>query len=158
MDRHQHELVHAWLDWKKKKTGRYPSFKEQKKVLCERHNGILLGNYAGLETKTYSTPVRHTFIIEKSKAPPTGNSDQFFRRLFSDLRRERNRLAEQRNIPAYLVFKNLTLTQMAQQMPQDVESMKSIIGITPEKMRLYGEPFLAIIWKHTSEERQRKKS
>ncbi|MBO9667632.1 MAG: HNH endonuclease [Bdellovibrio sp.] len=67
LDRHQHELIHAWLDWKKKRTGRYPSFKEQKKMLVEKHNGILLENHSSRNFKRYNSPLRHKFVINKPK-------------------------------------------------------------------------------------------
>jgi hypothetical protein len=42
MPRHQHDLFHAWLDWKVKKSRKYPSFTEQKRILTDKHYGILL--------------------------------------------------------------------------------------------------------------------
>lgn len=33
MDRFAHKVFHTWLAWKKRKSGHYPSFIEQKKVL-----------------------------------------------------------------------------------------------------------------------------
>lgn len=151
MDRRQHELVHAWLEWKRKANGRYPSFKEQKQVLVDEHKGILLENYLGVGFKRYTSPVRPQFEVQKPKVRFTYRSTGNSQKLFSDLRRERNRLAKEENIPAYLVFKNHTLTEMAEQMPQDAQAMARIIGVTPEKSRLYGDQFLAIIWKHKSE-------
>lgn len=157
MDRHQHELFHAWLDWKKKKSGRYPSFKEQKRLLSEKHNGILLENQSSFKFNIYSAQVRHTFVIEKPKITPPERSEDFSRKLFSQLRQERNRLANEKNIPAYLIFKNVTLTEMARQMPQDAKTMESITGVTSEKFRLYGDHFLAVIWKYKSDTEKLKK-
>lgn len=157
MDRYQHELFHAWLDWKKKKSGRYPSFKEQKRLLNEKHNGIILENQCHFKINTYSSPIRHEFVTEKSKISHVGRSDDFSRKLFSDLRRERNRLAHEQNIPAYLIFKNFTLTEMARQTPEDVESMENIIGVTSQKLRLYGEHFLAVIRRHKKDSEDLKK-
>ncbi|MFM6929833.1 MAG: HRDC domain-containing protein [Bdellovibrio sp.] len=158
MDRHQHELFHAWLDWKKKSSGRYPSFKEQKHLLSEKHNGILLEKHFGFKFSSMKPPVQHTFLIEKPKISHPERSDDYSRKLFSDLRQERNRLANEQNIPAYLVFKNFTLTEMAQQMPQDTEAMAVITGVTTEKLRLYGDHFLAVIWKYQSAKADLKKS
>lgn len=158
MDRHQHELFHAWLDWKKKKSGSYPTFKEQKRLLTEKHNGILLENQTAFKVKAYSHPVRHKFVINRPHVTPSEKSDDFSRKLFSELRQERNRLAKERDIPAYLVFKNLTLTEMARQMPQDSKAMESIIGMTPEKRRLYADHFLAVIWKHKADAEKLNKS
>ncbi|UYL07414.1 hypothetical protein B9G69_010190 [Bdellovibrio sp. SKB1291214] len=57
-------LIHAWLDWKKKKTGIYPAISEQKRILQTKHNGILLEAYAPSQLKsTYQ--VRHKFLLNK---------------------------------------------------------------------------------------------
>ncbi|KYG62886.1 hypothetical protein AZI87_16600 [Bdellovibrio bacteriovorus] len=162
MDRHQHELFHAWLDWKKKKSGRYPTFKEQKRVLCEDYKGYLLeapSNFNfSFRTNKYS-PVRRTFVVQTSVNSNHRYSEDYSQKLFSDLRQERNRLAIEQNIPAYLVFKNFTLEEMARQMPDDAASMANIIGVTSEKLRLYGDHFLAIIWKHrTNQDLNKKRS
>ncbi len=44
MDRYKHEHFHAWLRWKKKKSGKYPKIKSQKHVLKSEYNGILLSD------------------------------------------------------------------------------------------------------------------
>ena len=45
MDKEKHEHFHSWLRWKKEKSGRYPSIKDQKRVLAEEYGGILLENF-----------------------------------------------------------------------------------------------------------------
>lgn len=42
MDREKHEHFHAWLRWKREKTGRYPSLREQKRILVSEYRGTLL--------------------------------------------------------------------------------------------------------------------
>lgn len=42
MDREKHEFFHSWLLWKRQKSGRYPSFKDQYRVLEEEYGGVLL--------------------------------------------------------------------------------------------------------------------
>lgn len=158
MDKDQHELFHAWLDWKKKKTRRYPHFSEQKRFLCEVHRGILLESHTAIKPASeitrppqISTPKKTTYLSRKRSAEESDDgSEDFSQNLFTELRKERNRLAKEQDIPAYLVFKNFTLTEMARRKPQDAKSMKSIIGVTTEKFRLYGEQFLGVIRKHSS--------
>lgn len=160
MDRYQHELFHAWLDWKKKKSGCYPSFEEQKRLLREKHNGILLENPSGFKMNNSTLPVRHTFSLKEEEIRHPEQSDDYSKKLFHDLRQERKRLALERNIPVYLVFKNFTLTEMARRMPQDAQTMASITGVTSEKLRLYGDHFLEVICKYKSntEELKRRNS
>lgn len=160
MDRYEHELFHAWLDWKRKKSGQYPSFKEQKRLLYEKHDGILLENHLRPRSDAFSPQAPHTFVRKKSKIGHAGGTTDFSHKLFCDLKKLRSRLAHEKNIPAYLVFKNFTLTEMTRMMPEDTESMKSIIGVTSEKLRIYGDDFLAVIWKHkkNSEELKKRRS
>lgn len=158
MDRDQHELFHAWLDWKRKKTRKYPHFAEQKRFLDEVHKGILLesvgrGNSSKQtqQTQTSITPVKDNFALHKKSRESIGEDfDTFSQKLFTELRKERNRLAKEQDVPAYLIFKNFTLTEMARRKPQDAKSMKNIIGVTSEKFRLYGEQFLGVVLKYTS--------
>jgi hypothetical protein len=44
MDREKHELFHSWLRWKREKSGRYPSFKDQIRILKDEYGGILLSS------------------------------------------------------------------------------------------------------------------
>ena len=42
MDREKHEHFHAWLSWRKNKTGFYPRLEDQRRVLETEYGGILL--------------------------------------------------------------------------------------------------------------------
>jgi hypothetical protein len=52
MDVEKHEHFHAWLDWKKKKSGNYPPLDEQHRVLVAEYGGILLGDRENSQTGT----------------------------------------------------------------------------------------------------------
>ena len=45
MNWEEHEIFHAWLQWKKSKSGSYPSYSMQLDRLEKRHGGILLGDH-----------------------------------------------------------------------------------------------------------------
>lgn len=154
MDRHQHELFHAWLDWKKRKRGRYPSIEEQKRLLQEKHQGILLEDRSSFRPNTNSSPLP-TVKRGDSKNILHERQQDYSRKLFSELRRERMRLASEKNIPAYLIFKDFTLAEMAKQMPEDTEALENIIGVNPEKLRLYGDRFLEVIYRYKSDRNKR---
>lgn len=151
MDRHEHELFHAWLDWKKKKSGKYPSIEDQKRLLQDKHNGILLETRAHFRFNTKSSPARLNFTHREAKKDKRSHQEDYSRKIFSELREERRRLAHQHRIPAYLVFKDFTLVEMAKRLPEDSVAMEDIIGVTPEKLRLYGENFLAIIRRYRTD-------
>lgn len=48
-------------------------------------------------------------------------------------------------VPAYVVFTDVTLTAMAEQLPGDVEELAQIPGVGPKKLETYGEAVLALV-------------
>ncbi|MGA7688295.1 MAG: HRDC domain-containing protein, partial [Jiangellales bacterium] len=65
--------------------------------------------------------------------------------LYDALRAERARIAEQASVPAYVVFHDSTLREMATRRPADPISLRQVPGIGAAKMAKYGEQFLAVI-------------
>ncbi|HJP40406.1 MAG TPA: RecQ family ATP-dependent DNA helicase [Dehalococcoidia bacterium] len=64
--------------------------------------------------------------------------------LFQELRVVRRRLAEELDVPPYVVFADSTLRAMAQQPPQSRVEMLAISGVGVTKMDRFGEHFLAV--------------
>lgn len=77
------------------------------------------------------------------------------KQLFEKLRRLRMSISKRRNIDAYRVFTNETLHQMAEMMPDTEAAMLQIRGIGPEKFRMYGAVFIAVIKKFKNESLKR---
>ncbi|MFT6603012.1 MAG: ATP-dependent DNA helicase RecQ [Bacteriovoracaceae bacterium] len=65
--------------------------------------------------------------------------------LWSALRDSRAKLAKKRRIPAYKVFHDATLREMAQKKPSNLEELLEISGIGETKLKKYGKIFLSII-------------
>ena len=65
--------------------------------------------------------------------------------LFEELRSLRKRLADEREVPAYVVFSDVTLLAMAEQRPTTEAELLSISGVGPKKLESYGESFLDVI-------------
>jgi ATP-dependent DNA helicase RecQ len=65
--------------------------------------------------------------------------------LFERLRALRKRLADERKVPAYVVFSDRTLQAMAAQKPCTADGMLEIHGVGQKKLDEYGEAFLAEI-------------
>lgn len=65
--------------------------------------------------------------------------------LFERLRATRKRLADERGVPAYVVFSDATLLQMAAHKPRSTGELSQISGVGPTKLTRYGEEFLAAI-------------
>ena len=68
--------------------------------------------------------------------------------LFLDLKTLRKRLADERNLPAYLVFSDATLQAMARYRPGNAEHLLGISGVGLKKLGLYGEAFLEVLRAH----------
>lgn len=65
--------------------------------------------------------------------------------LWNALREKRAALAKRRRIPAYKVFHDATLREMARRKPSSLEELLEINGIGEAKLRKYGKMFLQVI-------------
>ena len=65
--------------------------------------------------------------------------------LFDELRGLRKRLADQRDVPAYVIFPDTTLRALARDMPATLTELRAIPGVGDKKLVDYGEVFLAAI-------------
>jgi ATP-dependent DNA helicase RecQ len=68
--------------------------------------------------------------------------------LFLELKALRRHLADERNLPAYLVFSDATLQHMARFRPTTAEHFLAISGVGPKKLETYGEVFLDLLRRH----------
>ncbi|MGY0147662.1 ATP-dependent DNA helicase RecQ [Edwardsiella tarda] len=80
--------------------------------------------------------------VQKSYA---GNYD---RKLFAKLRKLRKAIADEENIPPYVVFNDATLLEMAEQMPLRAGDLLSINGVGQRKLERFGAPFMSLIREH----------
>ena len=67
----------------------------------------------------------------------------FDREIFDALRRLRKAIADENRVPAYIVFSDKTLKEMAAKLPRTKEQMLEISGIGEVKFSRFGESFLA---------------
>jgi ATP-dependent DNA helicase RecQ len=65
--------------------------------------------------------------------------------LLADLKELRRRLAAQRRVPAYVVFNDTTLHEMAALRPRSPEALLEVNGVGQAKLARYGEAFLDAI-------------
>ena len=67
------------------------------------------------------------------------------RGLFDTLRVLRRRFAEEKNVPAYIVFTDAALRDMARRRPSSLEGFREVSGVGEAKARQYGDAFVAAI-------------
>lgn len=68
--------------------------------------------------------------------------------LFNRLRHLRKKLADERNVPAYIVFSDISLRQMASDFPSDESEFLRVNGVGEKKLKEFGTVFLAEIAAH----------
>ncbi len=70
--------------------------------------------------------------------------------LFSRLRSVRKKLADEHQVPAYIIFGDATLREMARKYPTTEREMSLIPGVGEKKLAEYGEIFCDAITEHLS--------
>jgi ATP-dependent DNA helicase RecQ len=68
--------------------------------------------------------------------------------LFDRLRTLRKRLADERAVPAYVIFGDATLREMARRYPSTKEALAGIFGVGQRKLQEFGDAFAAEIVTH----------
>jgi len=106
---------------------------------------VLRGNRS-VQLLQPKTKVKKTRIEEKS----WGNVNEG---LFEALRRLRRQLASKRGVPAYVLFNDATLREMARVRPGSSRSLLDIRGVGERKLADLGEPFLEVISTYCRENR-----
>ena len=75
--------------------------------------------------------------------------------LFEELRELRRKLARERRVPAYIIFGDVTLRDMARQHPCTSEALLRVSGIGMKKLEQYGERILNVTQKHATRRQQK---
>ena len=74
------------------------------------------------------------------------------RALFAKLRKLRKAIADEENIPPYVVFNDATLIEMAQLQPTTASELLTVNGVGVRKLERFGGPFLSLINRHLLDE------
>lgn len=67
--------------------------------------------------------------------------------LFEKMRSLRSQLAQEKNLPPYVIFSDKTLTELAEKQPQTSLEFLQIKGVGKSKLDNYGEQFLSLLKK-----------
>ncbi|WP_428503608.1 DNA helicase RecQ [Roseateles sp.] len=79
----------------------------------------------------------------KSSAPIELDDDALAR--FELLKAWRAEVAKEHGLPAYVIFQNVTLAEMARQNPQSLDELAGISGVGAKKLEAYGEEILRVL-------------
>jgi len=88
----------------------------------------------------------------RSSANQKSYGGNYDRKLFAKLRKLRKSIADEENIPPYVVFNDATLLEMAEQMPTRASELLSVNGVGQRKLERFGTPFMAMIRDHLADD------
>ncbi|MEO0589059.1 MAG: DNA helicase RecQ [Pseudomonadota bacterium] len=117
----------------------------QEMLVSTQHGGLALGPAArsvlkGEREVTIAAPRKKPRRQRRgSDANPTGDP------LFEALRARRAELARANSIPAYIIFHDSVLREMASSRPANLEAMAQVPGIGAKKLETYGEAFCEVV-------------
>ncbi len=123
---------------------------------------IDIGRYGGLRLSRTGRLVlkgaRHFQYREISNPKITSrsarfesNADDFSdddRELYQRLKRLRRELADERNVPAYVIFADRTLQEITREKPANLEQISAVNGVGPKKLEDFGKLFLDAVSEH----------
>ncbi|WP_415392302.1 DNA helicase RecQ [Paracoccus sp. SJTW-4] len=113
----------------------------------ERHGGLRITAAAHPVLRGEETVTLRRDLIRRAKPAAvirTQVSDEDAP-LLSALKAKRRALAEAQRVPAYVIFPDRTLIEMAETRPQTLDDMARVSGVGAKKLESYGEAFLSVI-------------
>ena len=116
--------------------------------LTAESRGVLKGEVAVMLRESVSTPAerkgrRDARLGAVVKAPIQLDSEGLMR--YSALKAWRAEVAQQHNLPAYVIFHDATLAAIAQKAPQTIADLQGISGIGAKKLEAYAQSVLEVV-------------
>ncbi len=111
--------------------------------LTSKGDGVLRGQ-GNVEIRQIKTKVKKASTRKTRIAADIELSD-VDHELLSRLKTLRRELASERNVPAYSIFSDATLTDMCHLRPENLDQMGSVNGIGPKKLKDFGTLFLEVV-------------
>lgn len=112
-------------------------------TLTEKSRDVLLGKEKIFLVKIADKKEKEV-VKEKSKKATLGDMP-YEEELFGKLKVVRTELAQKENVPAYLIFSDATLLELAAYLPQTLEDVRKISGFGDIKLARYGKVFLEAV-------------
>lgn len=75
-------------------------------------------------------------------------SRHYDKKLFAKLRKLRKAIADEEELPPYVVFNDATLMEMAEMLPTSAGELLAVNGVGHRKLEKYGDAFLTLIEEH----------
>jgi ATP-dependent DNA helicase RecQ len=81
----------------------------------------------------------------KPRVDPALGLDGEAQERFEALKAWRSEVAKEHGLPAYVIFQNTTLAEMARQVPGDLAELGEISGVGAKKLEAYGREILRVL-------------
>ncbi len=90
-----------------------------------------------------------TFTVLKREATvkrrKIASFEAYNENLFGGLQDLRKRIADERGVPAFVIFSDSTLHDMCRRFPTTEQELLQVTGVGEQKLRLYGPRFMAVV-------------
>lgn len=113
----------------------------------ERHGGLRMTDAAMPILKGEASIELRRDTIRKANRRPAAKElvSEEDAPLLSALKAKRRALAEAAKVPAYIIFNDRTLIEMAENRPTNLDEMARVGGVGAKKLNSYGDAFLEVI-------------
>jgi ATP-dependent DNA helicase RecQ len=110
---------------------------------------LVLRGEVTLMLRVPAEPVRRGKVARSSRpgadrAPPLPLDDVGLA-LFAELKAWRAEVAREHGLPAYVIFHDATLAEMARERPATLDDLAGISGVGAKKLQAYGQEILRVI-------------
>ena len=141
MSHHTKNIVRDWIE--QLAAQGYIKKTDEFKVLKVTAKGWLVLN--GKESPRLLRPVKRLPKDRRVSKIAMETWEGVDNRLFEELRKLRRQFADKKGVPAYIVFSDAALRDMARKRPKTKEEMLHVNGVGETKLRQYGSSFLNVI-------------
>ncbi len=115
------------------------------------------GRRALTDKEAINLPVTKTVEKLPTRASKTSSDLEYDVATFEKLRAVRKRIADEKNVPPFVIFGDRTLHQMAYYFPSSEEAFSHLFGVGKQKQEEYAKEFLECIAEHARENKLEEK-
>jgi ATP-dependent DNA helicase RecQ len=98
-----------------------------------------------VQLRQYQKPVRQKRQSAKPKSYVESGLSPMEQSVFEKLRGWRAETARKHNVPAYVIFHDATMREIAKLRPSSLADLRNVSGVGEKKLETYGEEIVALI-------------
>ena len=98
-----------------------------------------------VQLRQYQKPVRQKRQTAKSKGYVESDLSTVEQAIFEKLRWWRVETARKHNVPAYVIFHDATMREIAKMKPASLDDLRNVSGVGEKKLETYGDEIVALI-------------